>query len=62
MDSNEIALLELLAIKPISYFPPQTYVMARRLARKGLVAFKDGRWFPTAEGLSIADRVHFHDR
>ena len=62
MDSNEIALLELLAIKPISYFPPQAYMMARRLARKGLVAFKDGRWFPTAEGLSIAERLHFHGR
>ena len=48
MDSNEIALLELLTIKPISYFPPQAYIMARRLARKGLVAFKDGRRFPTA--------------
>ena len=62
MDSNEIALLELLAIKPISYFPPQVYMMARRLARKGLVTFRDGRWFPTAEGSSIAERVHFHGR
>jgi len=62
MDSNEIALLELLAIKPISYFPPQAYMMARRLARKGLVAFKDGRWFPTTEGLRITERVHFHGR
>jgi hypothetical protein len=62
MDSNEYALLELLAIKPISYFPPQAYMMARRLARKGLVAFKDDCWFPTAEGLSIAERVHFPGR
>ena len=52
MDSNEIALLELLAIKPLSYFPPQPYMIARRLARRGLVAFKDGHWYPTAEGLS----------
>ena len=52
MDSNEIALLELLAIKPISFFPPQPYMIARRLARRGLVAFKDGHWYPTAEGLS----------
>jgi Mn-dependent DtxR family transcriptional regulator len=62
MDSNEIALLELLAIKPVSYFPPQGYMMARRLARRGLVAFKDGRWFPTDEGLRIAERVHFQRR
>ena len=52
MNSNEIALLELLAINPISYFPPQPYMIARRLARRGLVAFKDGQWYPTAEGLS----------
>ena len=51
MDSNEIALLELLAIKPLSYFPPQPYMIARRLARRGLVAFKDGHWYPTAEGI-----------
>jgi hypothetical protein len=50
MDSNEIALLELLATKPLSYFPPQPYMIARRLARRGLVAFKDGHWYPTAEG------------
>jgi hypothetical protein len=62
VDSNEIALLELLAIKPISCFPPQAYMMARRLARKGLVAFKDGRWYPTADGLSIAEHVHLHGR
>ena len=51
MDSNEIALLELLAIKLLSYFPPQPYMIARRLARRGLVAFKDGHWYATAEGL-----------
>lgn len=57
MDSNEIGLLELLAIKPLSYFPPQPYTIARRLARRGLVAFKDGHWHPTAEGLSMTERA-----
>jgi hypothetical protein len=55
MDSNEIALLELLAIKPLSYFPPQPYMIARRLARRGLVAFKDGHWYATAEGARAAN-------
>lgn len=57
LDSNEIAVLELLAMRPLSYFPPQPYVIARRLARRGLVAFKDGRWHPTAEGLSVTGRT-----
>ena len=56
LDSNESAVLELLAMKPLSYFPPQPYIIARRLARRGLVAFKDGLWHPTAEGLSRTER------
>ena len=39
LDSNEFAVLELVLI-------------ARRLARRGLVRFQDGRWHPTAEGLN----------
>jgi hypothetical protein len=54
LDSNEAAILALLAVKPISYFPPQPYVIARRLARRGLVAFSEGQWHPTAQGLDLA--------
>jgi hypothetical protein len=56
LDSNEIAILALLAAGPLSFFPPQTYVIARRLARRGLVAFSEGQWRPTAQGLDLARR------
>ncbi len=54
LDSNEAAILALLAVRPISYFPPQPYLIARRLARRGLVAFSEGQWHPTALGLDLA--------
>jgi hypothetical protein len=54
LDSNEVAILALLAVGPISYFPPQPYLIARRLARRGLVAFSEGQWHPTAQGLDLA--------
>jgi hypothetical protein len=62
MDSNEIALLELLTIKPFSYFPPQPYMIARRLASRGLVAFKDGHWYATAEGARAANCPELYDK
>ena len=36
LDSNEFAVLELLAIKPLTFFPPLPRLIARRLARRGL--------------------------
>ena len=53
LDNNELAILALLALRPLSYIPPQPYVIARRLARRGLVAFSEGHWRPTAEGLDL---------
>ena len=57
LDNNEIAVLELLAIKPLSYFPPLPRSIAEQLARKGLAIFSDGHWYPTADGLSHAGRT-----
>ena len=57
LDSNEFAVLELLAIKPLTFFPPLPRLIARRLARRGLVRFQDGRWHPPAEGLNLAGRT-----
>ena len=57
LDSNEFAVLELLAMKPLTFFPPLPRLIARRLARRGLVRFQDGRWHPTAEGLNLAGRT-----
>jgi hypothetical protein len=56
LDNDEMAILALLVVRPLSYFPPQPYVIARRLARRGLVAFSEGQWHPTAQGLDLARR------
>jgi hypothetical protein len=57
LDSNEFAVLELLAMTSFSFFPPLPRLIARRLVRKGLATFQEGRWYPTAEGLSLAGRT-----
>jgi hypothetical protein len=57
LDNNEIAVLELLAIKPLSYFPPLPRCIAEQLVRKGLAIFSGGQWYPTADGLSRAGRT-----
>jgi hypothetical protein len=54
LDCNEMAILALLAVRPLSYFPPEPFVIARRLARRGLVAYSHGLWHPTAQGLDLA--------
>jgi hypothetical protein len=56
LDCNEEAILALLALRPISYIPPQPCEIARRLARRGLVAYSHGQWHPTAQGLDLARR------
>ena len=57
LDNNEAAILELLAIKPLSYFPPLPRSIVEQLARKGLAVFSDGQWYPTADGLSYTGRT-----
>jgi hypothetical protein len=56
LDCNEMAILALLAMRPISYIPPQPCAIAERLARRGLVEFSQGQWHPTARGLDLAQR------
>jgi hypothetical protein len=53
LDHNEVAVLELLALRPLSFFPPPLHILARRLARSGLVAFTSGQWHLTAEGAAL---------
>jgi hypothetical protein len=53
LDDNELAVLELLAIRPLSYLPPFPRMVASGLARRGLVKFCNGYWHPTAEGLRL---------
>jgi hypothetical protein len=56
LDNNEVAVLELLAMRPLSYFPPPLHIIARRLARRGLVAFTAGQWHLTLEGTCATAR------
>jgi hypothetical protein len=53
----EVAVLELLAVNPSSYFPPSARGVAEELADKGLAIFSEGLWYPTAEGLSRTGRT-----
>ena len=56
-DDTEVAVLELLALNPSSYFPPFASGVAEELADKGLAIFSEGLWYPTAEGLSRTGRI-----
>lgn len=48
---NELSILELLRVQPVSYFPPLQLAVACRLADRGLLR-RDGEvWFPTRHGL-----------
>jgi hypothetical protein len=55
LDSNEFA--ELLAMTSFSFLPPLPHLIVRRLVRKGLATFQEGRWYLIAEGLSLAGRT-----
>lgn len=57
LESNEVAVLELLALKPFSDFPPLPRCIAEQLARKGLAVLSDGQWYPTVEGLTRTGRT-----
>jgi hypothetical protein len=56
-DDNEVAVLELLALNPSSYFPPSAGGVVEELADKGLAIFSEGLWYPTAEGLTQSGRT-----
>ena len=57
LESNEFALLELLAIKPISYFPPFHLSIAERMSEHGLVQQEGELWHPTSTGLGLIGRT-----
>jgi hypothetical protein len=57
LDNDEAAILELLAIRPLSYFPPLPRSIAEQLALKGLAIFSDGQWYLTADGLTYTGRT-----
>ena len=58
LSDNEVAMLKLLVMNPLSFVPARPHIVAQSLSRRGLAKFKDGRWFATQLGLSLARTLH----
>ena len=54
LQSDEYAILILVAMKPVSYLPPIHVATAEKLRRLGLIKQNDNQWCPTAQGLACA--------
>jgi hypothetical protein len=59
LNENDMAVLELLIMKPREYFPPMALKVARRLSKRGLAICDHGAWYVTAAGLRQA-RFQLH--
>lgn len=57
LGENAYALLELSAMKPISYLPPYHLSVAEQLLREGLMKLEGRHWHPTMCGLRVIGRT-----
>lgn len=57
LNGNAFALVELLAVQPLSYVPPIHQSTIDTLIRLGLVRKHDGVWYLTQSGLEISGRT-----
>lgn len=57
LNNNEYAMLELLALQPLSCIPPLYLSMIDTLSNKGLTARLGDQWYPTATALRILGRT-----
>ena len=57
LNGNEFAMLELVAMKPLSYFPPFHLAIAERLCRRGLLRLQGERWYLTKVGSELVGRT-----
>lgn len=57
LGENDYALLELSAMKPISYLPPFHLSVAEQLLEKGLLERQGQQWHPTLFGLRLIGRT-----
>ena len=57
LNGNEKVVLELLALKPVSYFPPLHRSTVGRLSAQGLLQRDGVCWYPTAFGLVCIGRT-----
>ena len=57
LNNNEYAMLELLALQPLSCIPPLYMPMIGQLSERGLTLQNGARWYPTATALKIVGRT-----
>jgi len=57
LSTNEYALLELLALHPLSFIPPLHMQMLDQLYVRGLTVCRNDQWYPTASALKIVGRT-----
>ena len=57
LDRNEYALLELMALEPLSVIPPMHQATAAQLAERGLTVRRGTCWMATTAGLKLVGRL-----
>lgn len=57
LNNNEYAMLELLAMQPLSFIPPLHVPLISRLSTRGLTVQQGAQWYPTATALRIVGRT-----
>ncbi len=56
LERNEYALLELMAIKPLSVIPPIHQSLVEHLVERGFTMRQGTEWYATATGLKVVGR------
>lgn len=57
LTGTEVSIVELLSIRPLSYFPPIHHTAVTRLIDLGVVGKQDGYWYLTQQGLALSGRT-----
>jgi hypothetical protein len=57
LNNHEYAMLELLAMQPLSVIPTMYRPLISQLSTRGLTVQKDAQWYPTATALRIVGRT-----
>lgn len=57
INPSEMAILELVALQPLSVLPDAHVKAAERLRKRGLLLRREGTWYPTANGLTATGRT-----
>ena len=56
LSRNEYAMLELLALQPLSCIPPLHRPLISQLSERGLTMHVDAHWYATATALKMVGR------